>query len=91
LQEDLEGTGVKDAVCEVFLNGAVYGTGIGKIVVDQTITRSPAQVPVEGTLTSTRQIVEYPSIDVRVEPISPKEFLIDPSANSIDEALGVAH
>jgi len=91
LQEDLEHTGVKDAVCEVFLNGAVYGTGIGKIVVDQTITRSPAQVPVEGTLTSTRQIVEYPSIDVRVEPISPKEFLIDPSANSIDEALGVAH
>ena len=91
LQEDLEGTGVKDAVCEVFLNGAVYGTGIGKIVVDQTITRSPAQVPVEGTLATTRQIVEYPSIDVRVEPISPKEFLIDPSANSIDEALGVAH
>jgi len=91
LQEDLEGTGVKDAICEVFLNGAVYGTGIAKIVVDQTITRAPAEVPVEGTMTSMRQIVEYPSIDVRVEPISPKEFLIDPSANSINEALGVAH
>jgi len=33
LQEDLEKTGVKDAICEVFLNGAIYGTGIGKIVV----------------------------------------------------------
>ena len=91
LQEDLEKTGVKDAVCEVFLNGAIYGTGIGKIVVDQTIERAPAEIPVEGTLTTTREIVEYPSIDVRVEPISPKEFLIDPSANSINEALGVAH
>ena len=91
LQEDLEKTGVKDAVCEVFLNGAVYGTGIGKIVVDQTIEKAPAEVPVAGTLTTTRQLVEYAYIDVRLEPISPKEFLIDPAANSIDEALGVAH
>ena len=91
LQEDLEKTGVKDAICEVFLNGAIYGTGIGKIVVDQSIERSPSEVPVAGTLTTTRQLVEIPSIDVRVEPISPKEFLIDPSANSINDALGVAH
>lgn len=91
LQEDLEKTGVKDAVCEIFLNSAIYGTGIGKIVVEQNIERSPVEQPVEGTMTSTRQLTEYPVIDVKVEPISPKEFLIDPSANSINEALGVAH
>jgi hypothetical protein len=91
LAEDLEKTGCKDAICEIFLNGAIYGTGIGKIVVDQTIERSPSEVPIAGTLTSTRELVEYPSIDVRIEPISPKEFLIDPSANSINDALGVAH
>ena len=91
LQEDLEKTGCKDAICEIFLNGAVYGTGIGKIVVDQTIERSPSEVPIAGTLTSKRELVEYPSIDVRIEPISPKEFLIDPSANNINDALGVAH
>ena len=91
LQEDLEKTGCKDAICEIFLNGAVYGTGIGKIVVDQTIERSPSEVPIAGTLTTTRQLVEIPSIDVRIEPISPKEFLIDPSANNINDALGVAH
>ena len=28
LQEDLESTGCKDSLCEVFLNGAVYGTCI---------------------------------------------------------------
>ena len=91
LQEDLEKTGVKDAIAEVFLNGAIYGTGIGKIIVEQSVERAPAEVPIEGTNTTTRQLVEYPSIDVRVEPISPKEFLMDPSANSINEALGVAH
>jgi len=91
LQEDLEKTGVKDAVCEIFLNGAIYGTGIGKIVVEQNIERSPTEQPVEGTMTTTRTLTERPVIDVKVEPISPKEFLIDPSANTIDEALGVAH
>ena len=91
LQEDLEKTGVKDAVCEIFLNGAIYGTGIGKIVIEQNIERSPVEQPVEGTMTTTRQLTERPSIDVKLEPISPKEFLIDPSANSINEALGVAH
>jgi len=91
LQEDLEKTGVKDAICEVFLNGAIYGTGIAKIVVEQNIERTPVAVPVDGTTATTREIVEYPSIDIRIEPISPKEFLIDPAANSINEALGVAH
>ena len=91
LQEDLEKTGVKDAVCEIFLNAAIYGTGVGKIVVEQNIERSPVEMPVEGTMTSTRQLTEYPVIDVKIEPISPKEFLIDPAANSINEALGVAH
>ena len=91
LQEDLEKTGVKDAICEVFLNGAIYGTGIGKIVVKQSIERAPSEEQIDGTMATTRTVVEYPSIDVHVEPISPKEFLMDPSANSIDDALGVAH
>ena len=91
LQEDLEKTGCKDAICEVFLNGAIYGTGIGKIVVKQSIERAPSEQQIDGTMATTRTIVEFPSIDVHVEPISPKEFLIDPSANSINDALGVAH
>ena len=91
LQEDLEMAGAKDALCEVFLNGAIYGTGIGKIITEEKVTKKPAEVPVEGTLTTSRELTEYTDIEVRIEAISPKEFLIDPSAESIDEALGVAH
>ena len=91
LQEDLEGTGCKDAICETFLNGAIYGTGIAKIIVEQNSKFRPVSVPVEGTMTSVRQIEEYSSIDVKLEAVSPKEFLIDPAANTINEALGVAH
>ena len=91
LQEDLEKTGCKDAIAEVFLNGAIYGTGIAKIVVNQNIERAPIEQPVEGSMMGMRSITEFSVIDVKVEPISPLEFLIDPAANSIDEALGVAH
>jgi len=91
LQEDLEKTGCKDAIAEVFLNAAIYGTGIAKIVVNQSIERAPSEQPVEGSMTGMRGITEYSSIDVKVEPISPHEFLFDPAANTIDEALGVAH
>ena len=91
LQEDLEETGVKDSICEIFLNGAIYGTGIGKLITEENVKRRPAQMPVEGTLTSIRDIEEYTSVDVSVEAVSPKEFLIDPAATNINEALGVAH
>jgi hypothetical protein len=91
LQEDLEGSGAKDAICEVFLNGAVYGTGIAKIITEEEVKRRPVERPVEGTLTTSREIEEYTSVEVKIEAVSPKEFIIDPSANSINEALGVAH
>ena len=91
LQEDLESTGCKDAMCEVFLNGAIYGTGIGKISVEENTWRFPVEVPIEGTMVTERILQEETVIDVKVEAISPKEFLIDPSATSIQEALGVAH
>ena len=38
-----------------------------------------------------RILQEETVVDVKVEAISPKEFLIDPSATNIKEALGVAH
>ena len=90
LQEDLEGTGCKDAICETFLNGAIYGTGIAKIIVEEKNKMRPVQRAVEGTLTSVRDVEEYTDVEVRLEPVSPKEFVIDPAATSINEALGVA-
>ena len=90
LQEDLEGTGCKDAICEIFLNGAIYGTGIGKIITEENDKFRPIERPVEGTLTSVRDIERYTSVDVRIEAVSPKDFIIDPAADTISEALGVA-
>jgi len=91
LQEDLEKSGCKDAIAEIFLNGAIYGTGIGKIVVEQGTEYTPIESPIAGTLATDRQIAEVPTINVKIEPIEPYQFLIDPDATSIQEGLGVAH
>jgi hypothetical protein len=90
LKEDLEKEGVKEAIAEIFLNGAIYGTGIGKILVEEKTETYPMEVPIEGTLTTQRVIQQVPYICVKVEPVSPMEFLIDPVATCINEALGVA-
>ena len=91
LQEDLEKTGCKDAMAEIFLNAAIYGTGIGKIVVEQNLDRQFVEAPIEGTMATNRQLAEIPTIDIKLEPIAPMEFLVDPDALGINDGLGVAH
>ena len=91
LQEDLERDGCKSAICEVFLNGAIYGTGIAKVLVEEKIERVVVEQEIEGTLGSkSREVVEVIRMAVPLEAVSPKEFIIDPAALSIDTALGVA-
>ena len=43
LKEDLEKEGIKDAMAEIFLNAALYGTGIGKIPVSYTHLTLPTK------------------------------------------------
>jgi hypothetical protein len=74
----------------VFLNAAIYGTGIAKILVDEKTERVVVDKKVEGTLTTAREVVEVQMMTTPLEPVSPKEFIIDPAALSIDSALGVA-
>jgi hypothetical protein len=90
LKEDLEKEGVKEAIAEIFLNGAIYGTGIGKILVEEKTEFYPTQQPIPGTMATQTVVQEVPYICVKIEPVSPQEFLIDPVATNINEALGVA-
>lgn len=90
LQEDLERAKVKDAVAECLLNAAIYGTGIGKINVVEKAEKKLKESPIPNTLTSDVVVYENDKILVTLDPLTPKEFVIDPSATSIDEALGAA-
>lgn len=90
LQEDLETEKIKSKISEIILLGALYGTGIGKIVV----TSKKENVINREVITDTVQIArrrEIEVIKVDLVPIHPEEFVIDPFARNIEEALGCAH
>lgn len=90
LKEDLEKEGIKEAIAEILLNGAIYGTGIGKILVEEKTERYPVEQPIPGTLTTQRVVQEVPYVCVKIEPVAPQDFVIDPVATNINDALGVA-
>jgi hypothetical protein len=90
LQEDLDRAKAKDAIVESLLNAAIYGTGVAKISVDEEVGKKLGESAIPDTLTTDTVVYEEDMTTVRIDPLSPKEFVIDPSATSIDEALGVA-
>ena len=81
LLEDYERDGVPDAISRVFLLGAIYGTGIGKINVGKK------NMPV----LQSGEYVKQEKLCVTLEAVRPDEFVIDPAATTIDDALYCAH
>ena len=90
LQEDLNKYKVKDGIVEALLNGAIYGTGIAKVNVIEEMSKAPMESQIPDTLTTDVVVSEQEIVKVKIESLTPKEFVIDPCATTIEEALGVA-
>ena len=89
LTEDLHRGQIRPAIGECLINAAVYGTGIGEVVVDNVTELVPSTQPLDDLYNQIGvQPVERPL--VKLIPIQPRNFLIDPSATSVDDALGCA-
>jgi hypothetical protein len=90
MKEKFKKNKIRKSVGDITLLASIYGTGIGEITTKKIKELVPA----------TRQMPEVDAVAVGVEeretvvialnPISPQNFLIDPTATSIDDALGVA-
>ena len=89
LTEDFEDCMVRKAVAECLINSAVFGTGIGEIVIEEMKEMVPATQPImDGDLQAVGINVTE-RVKVKLKPVLPQNFLIDPVATSVDEALGV--
>ncbi len=90
LDEEFKFTKVRKAVAECLLNASIYGTGCAELVLDEVEDLVPSTQPVlDGAMMAVGVQVK-PRTVVRVRPILPQNFLIDPVATTIEEALGVA-
>ena len=90
LTEDFEECKVRKAVAECLINAAVFGTGIGEIVIEEMKEMVPAtQSLMDGDLQAVGvNITER--VKVKLKPVLPQNFLIDPVATSVEDAMGVA-
>ena len=90
LDEDFKKNKVRKGVAECLINAAVFGTGIAEIVLEEVKEMQPATQPVMG---GEMQAVGVNIIDrtvVKLRPVMPQNFLIDPVATDIESALGCA-
>ena len=83
-------TGLRKAVGDVILLSSIYGTGIGEVV----LTKKKELVPATQVMDDVESVAvgtkEKDSVSITLNPISPQNFLIDPNATTIDDAMGCA-
>jgi hypothetical protein len=90
LTEDFENCMVRKAVAECLINSAVFGTGVGEIVIEEMKEMVPATQPVMGGDLQAVGVNITERVVVKLKPVLPQNFLIDPVATSVEDAMGVA-
>ena len=91
LMEDFKKDKIKKSVDQIELMAEIYGTGIGEIIVKAEKEYIPATQAIPGVAgTAAIGVEEKERTAVKIKPVNPKNFLIDPNADSIEDALGVA-
>jgi hypothetical protein len=90
LTEDFEQCKIRKAVAECLINAAVFGTGVGEIVIEEIKEMAPATQPIMDGQLQAVGVNITDRVVVKLKPVMPQNFLIDPVATSVDDAMGVA-
>jgi hypothetical protein len=90
LKEDMHLAKVRTSVGECLINAAVFGTGIGEIVLEEVLELKPTTQPAPDMGMTAIGVMAKDRVIVKLDPIMPQNFLIDPLATTVENALGVA-
>lgn len=90
MHEDFKFSKVKKSLDQIILLGELYGTGIGEIIVEEKVVMSPATQPIPGSGMAAIGVSEKKKFMVGLNPINPRNFLIEPNAKDVESSLGVA-
>jgi hypothetical protein len=90
LTEDFENCMVRKSVAECLINAAVFGTGVGEIIIEEMKEMAPATQDIMGGDLQAVGVNITDRVVVKLKPVLPQNFLIDPVATSVDDAMGVA-
>jgi hypothetical protein len=91
LMEDFNRDKIKKAIDQIELMAEIYGTGIGEIAVKTEKEYAPATQAIPGVQGQAAiGVTEKDRTSVKLVPVNPKNFLIDPNATSLDDSMGCA-
>jgi hypothetical protein len=90
MHEDFRRSRIKKSIDNIILLGEMYGTGIGEIVIEEQSILTPATQPIPGANIAAIGTMEKKQFMVGLNAINPRNFLIDPNAETVDDSLGVA-
>jgi hypothetical protein len=90
LDEDLKFVSARKSIAECILNSAIFGIGIGEIIAEEQIEFTPATQPAMDGDMQAVGVMAVPRTVFKLRPVMPQNFLIDPVATNIEDALGVA-
>ena len=91
LREDADHNGVRPEGQKAIFNAALYGTGILKLPVTQKQVPKATRIVDEFGQEVMGGVTLETVVALGAVAVSPREFVIDPAARTVDEALGCAH
>ena len=89
LDEDFKYTKTRRAVAECLINSAVFGTGCAELVLEEVKELKPATRPIMDGSLKAIGVEKSDRFVVKLRPVLPQNFLIDPVATTIEDAMGV--
>ena len=90
LEEDMHFAKARSSIAECLLNSAIFGNGIAELILDEIVELKTTSKPQPEMGLTAVGVEKRDRVIVRVDPIMPQNFLIDPLATNVDDALGVA-
>ncbi len=90
LTEDFKKDRIRKQIGNVMTLAEIYGTGIGELIVKQKKQLKPSTQPSANPGLNMIGVQSSVRVSVDLKPINPRNFLIDPNAANITDALGCA-
>jgi len=90
LIEDTHNNAYINNVSSIVKLAEIYGTGVGEILVKTEMERVPTTQPMPESEMAAVGVTEQQKVTVKIKPVNPRNLLVDPNADAINDSMGVA-
>lgn len=90
LLEDTHNNAYINNVSSIVKLAEIYGTGVGEVLVKTEMERVPTTQPMPESEMAAVGVTEQQKVTVKIKPVNPRNLLIDPNADAVNDSMGVA-